>query len=73
MKKEVRPSHTDTDHDTVYLLEFQNWSNKTDKVVEITESRYSFVEESKEYYLVFVDGYSMPDGIYPTDEYVLDL
>lgn len=72
VKKELLLSGADSSNDS-FLLEFKEWSSVTNKVFEATHQKYSSVEENKEYYLIFIDGYIEPDGIYSVSKYDLFL
>jgi hypothetical protein len=72
VKKEMLLNGADTSNNS-YQLEFRDWSRETDKVFKVNYRKYLSVEENKEYYLVFIDGYVDPCGIYPVDEFELSL
>lgn len=72
VKKELLLSGADSSNDS-FLLEFKKWSSVTNKVFEATHQKYSSVEENKKYYLIFIEGYTEPDGIYSVSEYELFL
>ncbi len=72
VKKELLLNGADSSNNS-FLLEFKEWSSVTKKVFKATHQKYSSVEENKEYYLVFIDGYIDHDGIYSVSEYELFL
>lgn len=67
VKKELLMNSSDES----FLLEFRDWSTETNKVFKATQRKFHSVEENKEYYLLFIDGYVIPDGIYAVEKYEL--